>query len=412
MASRTVFETAFNAYKVRRQLGQGGAGIVYEVEDEESNLYALKSLNPGSTRQKVKRFGNELAFCQKNNHPHVIKVLDSGFSINDGQRSPFYVMDLYPSTLRKIMDEGISPEAVLPLFLQILDGVEAAHLQGIWHRDLKPKNILVDDGARGLVVADFGIAHFSEDELKTIVETSPQERLANFQYAAPEQKISGQPVDHRADIFALGMILNEMFTGVPPEGTDYKRIGQVSSDFEYLDDLVDQMMRQNPVDRPTTIGDIKKQLIARGNEFVSLQKLSRLKSTVIKESEIDDDLVNNPVELTSVDYKDETMFFTLSQRVTPNWVGVFRNIKNYSAFVGSEPSTFLFKDDVASTRWNGQDAQTLIDYFKEYLTKANAGYREYVERGLRETEREERLIVQRQIDEEEKRRRILGNLNI
>lgn len=411
MSAGTMFETAFNAYKVRRQLGQGGAGIVYEVEDEESNRFALKSLNLGSTRQNVKRFANELGFCQKNDHPHVVKVLDSGFSIKDGQRSPFYVMDLYPSTLRKIMDEGIPPDEVLPLFLQILDGVEAAHIQGIWHRDLKPKNILVDDLAQSLVVADFGIAHFSEDELQTIVETSPQERLANFQYAAPEQKITGQSVDQRADIFALGMILNEMFTGAPPEGTEYKRIGQVSSDVAYLDDMVDQMMRQNPADRPATIGDIKKQLIARGNEFVSLQKLSKLKNTVIKEFEIDDALINNPVELTGVDYKDGTIFFTLSQGVSPEWVGVFRNIKNYSFFHGNEPSNYLFQHGVASTRWDGQDAQKLTDYFKDYLKKANVEYREYVERGLREKEREEKLIVQRQIDEEEKRQRILGNLN-
>jgi eukaryotic-like serine/threonine-protein kinase len=74
----------------------------------------------------------------------------------------------------------------------------------VFHRDLKPENILYDRNADRLVVADFGIAHFEEDQLLTAVETKDRERLANFKYAAPEQGIRGRPVDHRADIFAFG----------------------------------------------------------------------------------------------------------------------------------------------------------------------------------------------------------------
>ena len=124
MSAGTVFETAFNVYRVRKPVGNGGSGTVYEVEDEDSNTFALKSLDPATiTRQKVKRFENELAFCQRTDHPHVIKVLGSGFSVKDGERCPFYIMKLYPSTLRKVMAEGIPGEDVLPLFSQILDGV-------------------------------------------------------------------------------------------------------------------------------------------------------------------------------------------------------------------------------------------------------------------------------------------------
>lgn len=104
---------------------------------------------------------------------------------------PFYVMPLYQHTLRGLMDAGIERNRILPLFSLILDGVEAAHLLRVWHRDLKPENVLCDANSGSAVIADFGIAHFEEDELYTAVETRNGDRLANFQYAAPEQRIRG-----------------------------------------------------------------------------------------------------------------------------------------------------------------------------------------------------------------------------
>src|SRR3981081_1724934 len=112
-----------------------------------------------------------------------------------------------------MMNVGVVPLEVLPLFVKILDGVEAAHLQGVIHRDLKPENILVDSKGAHPAIADFGIASFTEDLLVTSVETAPTQRLANFQYAAPEQRLGGRTVRDTADIYALGLILNEMFTG-------------------------------------------------------------------------------------------------------------------------------------------------------------------------------------------------------
>lgn len=77
----------------------------------------------------------------------------------------------------------------------------------MWHRDLKPENILHDPIENRLVVSDFGIAHFTAELMHTLVETKLAERLANFHYAAPEQRRPGGLVDHRADIYALGLIL-------------------------------------------------------------------------------------------------------------------------------------------------------------------------------------------------------------
>jgi serine/threonine protein kinase len=104
----------------------------------------------------------------------------------------------------------------MAIFSQILDGVEAAHLQNVIHRDLKPENILCDQNFATIAIADFGTARFTEDILATAIETGPSQRLANFQYAAPEQRTVGGDVQATADIYALGLMLNELFTGSVP----------------------------------------------------------------------------------------------------------------------------------------------------------------------------------------------------
>src|ERR1700724_951360 len=121
-------------------------------------------------------------------------------------------MPLAQGSLRELMNDGMHAEAVLQQFGQIWNGVESAHLQDVWHRDLKPENVLILDKTC-LAIADFGVARFAQEELYTLVETRPHARLANFLYAAPEQRTRGAPTDHRADIYALGLMLNEMFTG-------------------------------------------------------------------------------------------------------------------------------------------------------------------------------------------------------
>ena len=125
------------------------------------------------------------------------------------------------------------------------------------HRDLKPENILHDRRNDRLAIADFGVAQFSEDLIATLVETAPTQRLANFQYAAPEQRTPGGTITAQTDIYALGLILNEMFTGNVPHGTQFRVIGDVAPAFAFLDPLILQMLAQSPSERPGSIGDIK-----------------------------------------------------------------------------------------------------------------------------------------------------------
>jgi len=153
---------------------------------------------------------------------------------------------------------------------------EAAHLQNVIHRDLKPENLLIEMPGHRVVVADFGVAHFEEEDLLTAVRTGVAERLANYRCSAPEQRTTARSADHRADIFALGLILNEMFTGEVPQGTAYKLIAAVAPHFGYLDPVVEKMIRQDPTERPSSIRAIKDELHMRGVEFVTRQKLDKI----------------------------------------------------------------------------------------------------------------------------------------
>jgi serine/threonine protein kinase len=249
--------TSYETYTIRKQIGQGVNGFVYQVTNSSGAEFALKLLDPRTaTEEKRKRFRNELGFCERNNHKNIITVVDRGLFEN----APFYVMHCYGGSLRDLIRNPIEHQKVLPVFSQILDGVEAAHLQRVIHRDLKPENILFDQASETPVIADFGIAHFEEEDLLTAVETNDRGRLANFEYAAPEQCKRGQRVDHRADIYALGLILNEMFTGAVARGTNFKTITSIAPQYSYLDELVSQMLCNNPTDRPQTVGAVKRHL--------------------------------------------------------------------------------------------------------------------------------------------------------
>jgi len=149
------FDTAFGIYLVDELLGEGGAGRVYGGTDLDGAPIALKVLAPDrATADKRRRFKNETAFLARNKHQNIVTVIDQGIANSGSIVGPFYVMRRYEASLRNIMVGGIPPEKVLALFSQILDGVEAAHLQGVVHRDLKPENILHDAKSNTLAIAD------------------------------------------------------------------------------------------------------------------------------------------------------------------------------------------------------------------------------------------------------------------
>jgi len=363
-----LFETTFAIYNATEIVGEGGAGIIYKAKDDADNIWAIKCLSPDKlSKEKIKRFKNELSFCLRNQHPNIVTVFDRGLfkDANDIKLSlPFYVMPYYPSSLRSLMVKGIPPHKVLYYFSQLLDGIEAAHLQKVIHRDIKPENILYDIEDDKILISDFGIAHFEEDDLFTAIETNNEARLANFQYAAPEQRTKGLLVDHRADLYSLGLILNEMFTGKIPYGTGYKTIKSVAPEYEYLDELVSTLIRQSPNDRPQSVEDLKNKLIARQNDFVTHQRLSKLKNTVIPVSDIDDPLILDPPRLIGFDWDRGELELELSQPINERWIWAIQNMGGSRSVWNKGPERFRFLRSKAIIDAKENEVQEIINCFK------------------------------------------------
>jgi serine/threonine-protein kinase len=209
-------------YEVLDSLGEGGMGTVYRVRHRVlQRELAVKVLRKDLARERDlgERFIQEARTAATINHPNVVQITDYG-QLPDS--TPYFVMELLKGRplSRLIKTGGPIPAAQAVRFVsQIAAGVGAAHRVGVVHRDLKPDNIFVlDDGGDGreqVKILDFGVAKVAGSASMTrtgMVFGSPH-------YMSPEQA-SGQPVDHRADIYALGIIMYELFTGRVPFEAD------------------------------------------------------------------------------------------------------------------------------------------------------------------------------------------------
>jgi len=406
-----VLETAFGEYTLTEQLGEGGAGRVYGGNDAAGVPVAVKVLTNTST-DKRRRFKNEIAFLARNTHPHIVTVTDHGVANAGSITGPFYVMARFEGNLRNVMSAGIPPGDVLKLFGQVLDGAEAAHLQGAVHRDLKPENVLFDPARGLLAVADFGVANFTESLLVTAVQTAPTQRLANFLYAAPEQRVAGRAVGVTADIYALGLILNEMFTRDIAHGTDYRHIAGVAADFGFLDGIVALMLKQNPTERPGSIAAVKQLIMKYQAEAVSLQRLRQIDNAVIRVGEIDDPLAHEPPNLVGAEWDNGQLTLTLDRPVNNEWVKALYNMGNYTSAMGSEPQRFRFMGTKAVVPVQRGAEQMVIDYFKAWLPLATRVLHQNLQYAAREEEARQRDLLRRDREIEEQRMRVNNALRV
>lgn len=390
-------ETLANLYVLTGILGEGGAGRVYGGTDSDGMSIAIKFLTD-NRREKRKRFVNESNFLRQNQHANLVPVIEAGLS-SKGIVGPFYVMPRYEGSLRSSIG-SLAPGDAIQLFSGILDGVEAAHLLNVVHRDLKPENILLNAN-RVPAIADFGIASFTEELLFTHVDTAPATRLANFQYAAPEQRTSGNKVGMPADIYALGLILNELFTGVVPHGTSYRTIRASAEQFGYLDAIVGKMIAQNPNDRHQSINDVKSDIQKYQAEAVSLQKLRRLDQIVIPAGEVDDPLAHVPPKIINAQWDGGRLTLTFDQIISSGWIEGLHNLGSYRSLMGLEPTQWQFNADKGICHVSDNSAQAAIDYFKDWMSGATAQYKYRAEQALRNAEQERvaALTRQRQVEE-------------
>ena len=207
-------------YEILTPLGAGGMGEVYRARDSRLGRdVAIKVLPPSFARdrERLQRFEHEARAAGALSHPNVVAVFDVGAT--DG--IPYLVSELLEGeSLGDLVRRGpVPPRRAVQLMIQAASGLAAAHAKGIVHRDLKPENLFVLPDGR-LKILDFGLAKLLRDDAPPRDETGPQlhtltqtgQIMGTASYMAPEQ-IRDQPVDHRADLFALGAILHELITG-------------------------------------------------------------------------------------------------------------------------------------------------------------------------------------------------------
>jgi serine/threonine protein kinase len=407
------FETTFGLYVVDEIIGEGGAGRVFGGSGPDNAPIALKLLSEDrASRDKRRRFKNEIAFLSRTRHPNIVPVIDHGVSRGQSYDGPFYVMTRFAGSVRDLIESKISADDTLPLFGQILDGVEAAHLNSVIHRDLKPENILHDKTGGKLAIADFGIAQFTEDLVATIVETTPSQRLANFQYAAPEQRVPGRLITIAADIYALGLILNELFTGLVPHGTQYRQVADVDERFAFLDPLIARMLSQTPSQRPGSIAEIKTSIQRYREEAVSLQRISQIDGTVIKSDVIDDPLAEDPPRLIGANWNQGQMTLVLDRSVSREWVDALHNMGRYTSVSNKPPMVFSFSGKQATVSAEEHQAQQIIDYFKSWLPTATNVLKHRLQVQAQQQESERREQLRREREEEERHLRVNQNLRI
>lgn len=271
---------SFGDYQLLAEIARGGMGVVFRARQVSLNrIVALKFIHPGrlNSPEAVRRFRIEAEAAASLNHPNIVTI----YSVEQVDKTHFLAMELVEG--RPLSDlipkGGFAVEKLLALGIPLTDALAAAHARGIGHRDLKPSNVMVNDEGRVKVI-DFGLAKLFQPVLgasdvapPTLHQTGEGQILGTPAYISPEQ-IEGRKVDHRTDIFSLGILLCEMATARRPfTGDDSASImssilrdpprplSELKAGLpEHLGRIVSRCLQKNPDERYQSALDVRNEL--------------------------------------------------------------------------------------------------------------------------------------------------------
>ena len=246
----------FPQLEILELVGCGGMGAVYKARQRQlDRLVALKILPPSASREAAfnERFAREARAMAKLFHPHIVLIFDFG----QAEGVPYFIMEFVDGVnLRQATRAGrLLPEQALAIVPQICEALQYAHDAGVVHRDIKPENILLDRGGQ-VKIADFGLAKLLGQAPSAVSLTGSRQAVGTPHYMAPEQIENPQVVDHRADIYALGVVFYEMLTGELPIGRFAPPSAKGNVDAR-LDDVVHKTLEKEPERRYQHASEIK-----------------------------------------------------------------------------------------------------------------------------------------------------------
>jgi tRNA A-37 threonylcarbamoyl transferase component Bud32 len=246
----------FPQLEILELIGQGGMGAVYKARQTKlDRLVAVKILPQewGKDPAFAERFAREARALARLSHAHIVAVHDFGET-----GGLYYLVMEYVdgANLRHVLQSGrLQPQQALQIVPQVCAALQYAHEEGIVHRDIKPENILLDK--RGQVkIADFGLAKLVRGSGLQYTLTGSRQVMGTIDYMAPEQRTTPQEVDHRADIYSLGVVLYEMLTGELPLGRFAAPSHKAAVDGR-LDEVVFRALEREPGRRYQRISEVK-----------------------------------------------------------------------------------------------------------------------------------------------------------
>ena len=246
----------FPQLEILELIGRGGMGAVYKARQPSlDRLVALKILPPGVAGDTgfAERFTREARALARLSHPNIVAVYDFGQAAG----MPFFVMEYVDGPNLRELERGgkLNPREAMQIIPQICEALQFAHDEGIVHRDIKPENILLDKKGR-VKIADFGIAKLvGQTAVPDAALTGAGDVVGTLNYMAPEQREKPLTVDHRADIFSLGVVFYELLTGELPIGK-FAPPSQVAQVDVRLDEVVVRALEKEPARRYQHVSDL------------------------------------------------------------------------------------------------------------------------------------------------------------